>query len=384
MAGKYVDFVHKVVELLLQYAPDIVEIDRFFTDSTAFPLPAMDPNYVVGQLKKYVFGLSFPGTQKQLNAFFQTLGERAALGHEQNNLVTQLSTALSEDFELGDTAKPTMRAYFLHAIFPAYIETALEHPAGWILGVPVLRALCQVIQNLKVNIDSTSYGSIQSVISMFATVLDSMRRAASQSMTTNDAFSTRHIIGTLFLLLKALTHALPLVSWFYEDADESLRATVKDCSDFLIRFAAYARKMVTRRHDDEAQRPLDVLAMSDRPHSAFEAGRKHAKDTLRAYLAARWVSGGNGTWSINDPGTSGGRRPVSLPEYPGEMGTEEQAREEFVKMVEELTCVAARTHVFGRVVKELDVDVWSIEGRGLPWRERAHGKSLKFLGRLFV
>jgi len=344
----------------------------------------MDPNYVVGQLKKYVFGLSFPGTQKQLNVFFQTLGERAALGHEQNNLVTQLSTALSEDFEVGDTTKPTMRAYFLHAIFPAYIESALENPAGWVLGVPVLKAICQVIQNLKFNMDSTSHSSIQSVISMLAAVLDSMRRAASQSMTTNGAFSTRHIIGTLFLLLKALSHAIPLISWLYEGADSSLRVTAKDCGDFLIRFAAYARKMVTRRQDDETQRPLDILVMSERPHSAFEAGRKHAKDMLCAYLASRWVSGADGPWLINDMGTSGGRRPVSLPEYPGEMGTEKEAVEGFAKMVEELMCVAARTHVFGRVVKELDIGVWAIEGKGLPWGERTRGKSLKFLGKLFV
>lgn len=373
-----------MVELLLQYAPNIVGIDRFFTDSTAFPLPVMDPNYIVGQLKKYVFGLSFPGTQKQLNAFFQTLGERAALGHEQNNLLTQLSTALSEDFELGDMAKPTMRTYFVHAIFPAYIETALEHPAGWILGVPVLRALCQVIQTLKVNIDSTNRGSIQSAISMLATVLDSMRRAASQSMTTNDAFSTPHIVGTLSLLLKALSNAIPLISWIYDDADTSLRTTAKDCGDFLIRFAAYARKMVTRRQDDGARRPLDILAMSERPRSAFDGGRKHAKDTLHTYLAARWVSGGNGVWFVNDMGTSGGRRPVSLPEYPWEMRTEEEAREGFVGLVEELTCVAARTHVFGRVVRELDADVWAIEGRGFPWEERVRGRSLKFLGQLFV
>jgi len=36
VSGAYVDFVHRVVEFLLQYSTDIVEIDKFFTDSSAF------------------------------------------------------------------------------------------------------------------------------------------------------------------------------------------------------------------------------------------------------------------------------------------------------------------------------------------------------------
>jgi len=46
--------------------------------------------------------------------------------------------------------------------------------------------------------------------------------------------------------------------------------------------------MVTGRQDDEAQRPLDILAMSERPPSGFEAGRRHCKDTLRS----TWQRGG--------------------------------------------------------------------------------------------
>jgi len=33
-----------------------------------------------------------------------------------------------------------MRAYFLHAVFPAYIEAALEHPAGWVFGVACIES----------------------------------------------------------------------------------------------------------------------------------------------------------------------------------------------------------------------------------------------------
>jgi hypothetical protein len=363
--------VHKVVEFHLQHATDIVELDRFFTDSSAFPLPATDPNYVVGQLKKYVFGLSFPGTQKQLNVFFQTLGERAVLGGEQDRLVSQLSTALSEDFEAGDHGKPTMRAYFLHAIFPSYIEIALEHPAGWVLGVPILRALSKVLEDLKLNIDSTHPGSLASVRSMLSTVLDSMRRAASTSMATADAFSVLHIIGVLTLLLQAFVPVIKLADWV--GADEAAR----DCADFIIRFAAYARKMVTvrERREDEAQRPLDVRAMSDRPQNMFEGGRKHCKDTLKAYFVARWTRTGE-RWMVLD-------RTVETPRYPGEYEEgDDGVKGLFVRAVEEVMTVAARTEVLGEAVRDVDKEVWRMEGRGWPWR-RDGGRGVRGLEAVF-
>jgi len=126
-----------------------------------------------------------------------------------------------------------MRAYFLHAVFPAYIEAALEHPAGWVFGVPVLKALRNVVSNLKINMDSTSYACANSTISMLATILDSMRRAANRAMSTNDAFSTPHTLGTLTLLLKVLAATIPVLAWIYDEANETLRETAKECSDFF-------------------------------------------------------------------------------------------------------------------------------------------------------
>lgn len=365
MSGAYVDFVHRVVEFLLQYTADIVELDKFFTDSSAFPLPAMDPNYVVGQLKKYVFGLSFSGTQKQLNAFFQTLSERAALGNEQDGLISQLSVALSEDFERGDPGRPTMRAYFVHAIFPAYIETALEHPAGWVLGVPALRALGNVTAELRFHVDSTRHASTASTISMLATLLDSLRRAASHAMSLENAFAAPNILGTLTLLLRVLAAAIPVLAWLYDgaddaDADDAHRETATDCGDFLIRFAAYARKIATGRHDDEAQRPLDILAMSERPASAFEAGRQHCKDSLAQYLASKWRWRGDyggddalsadGLWLVGD-------RTAEQPDVPG--------LPEFLHTVAEVIRIAARTEVFGAVARDVDLPLWTEE-----WRSR--------------
>jgi hypothetical protein len=264
-----------------------------------------------------------------------------------------------------------MRAYFLHAVFPAYVEIALEQPAGWVLGVPCLRALCHVLHDLKLNIDSTNPACTASVKSMLATILDSMRRAASVSMATNDAFSVPHIIGTLTLLLRAFVHVIKLLDWLCGD-DQDLDEAVRDCAEFLIRFGAYARKMVTTargcgEQEEEAQRPLDVRAMSDRPPSPFELGRKHCKDTLKTYLLARWSRVGEG-WAVLD-GAAG--RVVSLPRYPGEDeedGGGGGAKAAFEGAVEEVLRVAARTEVLGEAVREVDAGVWRREGRGWPYR----------------
>lgn len=378
------DFVHRVVEFLLQHTTDIVELDRFFTDSSEFPLPAMDPNYVVGKLKKYSTGISFSGTQKQLNAFFQALGERAALGNEQQQLVTQLSTALSEEFESGNPAKPTMRAYFMHAVFPAYVEAALnkEHPEAWVLAFPVLSAQARVLRDLKLSMDSAMFLCVNSTIAMLATTLDSFRRTASMALgedtralttvesylraarMTDRALSSPHVVATLTLLLRALVHAIPLLAWIYEDAPRAPRETARDSVDFLVRFAVYARRVVGGAQEgEEVQRPLDVLAACRRPESVFGGGRRLAKGSLLGYLK-RWERGVvDGTWFVSG-------RAVVVPEVG------EGWREEFGSAVEAVLEAVGREGVFGGGAAD--------DGGGsLRMRERKRVGVQVVLGRLF-
>lgn len=166
-----------MVEYLQQYSTDLVSIDKFFIDSTAFPLPATDPTYVVGRLKNYGLKLHHPRTHKVLFSFFQSLCERAAVDGQQEYLVSQLATALSGEFEDGDSTKPTMRALFLEAVFPVYVECAFREPCGWILAIPVLKASGQLISAMQGDIDSTHHGCVKSVLSMFTSLLEGMRLA---------------------------------------------------------------------------------------------------------------------------------------------------------------------------------------------------------------
>lgn len=171
--------MQQVVEYLQQHSIDLISIDKFFTDSTAFPLPTDDPLYVVGRLKNYGLKLHNPRAHKELFSFFQSLCQRAAVDGQQEYLVSQLTTALSGNFENGDPTKPTIRAFFLEVIFPVYLECTFRESCGWIMAVPILKASDRVISRMREDIDSTSYGCVKSILSMLSSLLNGIRLAVS-------------------------------------------------------------------------------------------------------------------------------------------------------------------------------------------------------------
>jgi len=155
----YVDFVHKVIEYLQQYAVRICPVDSFFLDPASFPLPATDPTYVVGRLKSYGFRLQDPKTAKQLLTFVQAVTERAVAEGQQEYLIDQLIAAMSTDFDIRSPARPTLRSFLLQAIFPAYIEHSTES-CGAFLAMPILQALQEVFKNACTGIDAFEEATI--------------------------------------------------------------------------------------------------------------------------------------------------------------------------------------------------------------------------------
>lgn len=164
-----------VVEYLQQHTVDLVSVDVFFTNPESFPLPTTDPTYVVGKLKNYGLKLHNQRGQRQLTSFVQSVFERAAIDGDQKYLVGQLTTALSGTFEDGDQNKPTLKAFFLEVIFPAYVECTFCKPCGWILGIPALKALEKVVTMTRGDLDSTFHPCVTSVLSMLTSILESMR-----------------------------------------------------------------------------------------------------------------------------------------------------------------------------------------------------------------
>jgi hypothetical protein len=181
--GSYVDFVQRIVSSMQQYTADICHIDRFFTDSAAFPLPANDPTYVVGKLRAYVPKLSEESKRKALATFVHTVSERAAVDNQQAYLVDQFVTAVTGVPERGNSKATSLRHVLLTAVFPAYIESALATACSWIMARPIIQACGRVAGEILYSMILEDPSSTAGVISTLSSLLRSMTRPLELAIT---------------------------------------------------------------------------------------------------------------------------------------------------------------------------------------------------------
>lgn len=231
--SSYVIFVQSTISLLQQHTSDICPIDAFFVDSTAFPLPAHDPAYVVGRLKAYVSKLADPRARKQLAVFVQTVSERAAVDGLQPYLVTQIHAALTGPGSAG------LRHVLCTAILPAYIECGVTTPSGWVLASPLVEAVGLVFADLIYELSGTGPGEeeelagrdAQSLSTVLTALLSSLTSLARRAVVGQ---SNRSCIGNPSLLrqpqnLRAVTQAfgaarasLTAVEWLHKTSTTPL------------------------------------------------------------------------------------------------------------------------------------------------------------------
>ena len=171
--GAYVEFVQHVVSYLQQYTADICPVDRFFTDSTAFPLPVTDPAYVVGRVRSYIPKLADSKARKQLVVFIQTVSERAAVDEQQVYLVEQLTTAIVGTLERGNPRAPTLRHVLLSSVFPAHIAGSLLTATSWILALPILQVVANVVRELLYDIKFEDHSSVSASVECLEAVFRS-------------------------------------------------------------------------------------------------------------------------------------------------------------------------------------------------------------------
>ncbi|KAK4555544.1 hypothetical protein LTR86_007297 [Recurvomyces mirabilis] len=198
--GAYVDFVQHVVSYLQQYTTDICRIDDFFTDSSAFPLPATDPMYVVGRLRSYGPKLGDAKARKELTVFVQTVVERAIVDGHQTYLVEQLCTAMDTGVERGSKAVPSLRFVLLDAILSPYLDTALDTACSWMLSSPILAVYGTTVSSLTYNLDLQDQSSIQAVAQITSTMLRNIRVPLQQALTYPGLLSLPHVQRVLALV----------------------------------------------------------------------------------------------------------------------------------------------------------------------------------------
>ena len=285
--GAYVDFVHRVVEFLQQHTSAICPIDRFFTDNGAFPLPATDPTYVVGQLKNYGLRLQDARTPKQLAVFLQSVSERAAIDSQQPYLISQLHTAMSNAFEDGVSSTPTLRSFLVKNIIPAYVEMAFSTACGWVLAMPYLEALQEVFGELLEDLDGANAGSIAAIASTITAFLNSMRQSLEilvgqcGESRSKDAKTLR----TMSACYSAITALLPVLDYIVRLPGPTLFAV--DDIEFLNSFAVYFSALL--RGDSDADMPNIDHNEKNLAEALISDIRRFAAQELRDTLTRAWV-----------------------------------------------------------------------------------------------
>lgn len=285
--GAYVDFVHRVIEFLQQHTSTICPIDRFFTDNGAFPLPATDPTYVVGQLKNYGLRLQDARTPKQLVVFLQSVSERAAIDGQQPYLVGQLHTAMSNDFELGVFSTPTLRSFIVKNIVPAYIEMAFSTACGWVLAMPYLQALQKVFGEVLEDLDGANSGSVAAIASTITAFLDSIRHSIGRLIDHSGQSRTKdaRTLRTLSACYSAMSALLPVLDYLVRLPGPTLSAV--DNIEFFKSFALYLSAVLCGDYDvdvpdiDHTERTLAETSISNI--------RRFATQELKDTLTRTWV-----------------------------------------------------------------------------------------------
>ncbi|MCJ1464731.1 hypothetical protein MMC07_003344 [Pseudocyphellaria aurata] len=285
-SGSYVEFVQRIIGFLQQHTLDICPIDRFFTDSTAFPLPAADPSYVIGRLKNYGLRLQDSRTPKQLAVFLQSVSERAAVDGQQVYLVGQLHTAMSNVVELGDLAKPTLQSFLIEAIVPAYIDVAFSTSSGWLLASPLLQALRNIFRGLLTSLDGTKAASIAGVVSIISAFVGSAQRSMELLIDHSGLLEQPQTLRLLGLVYAGITALLPTLDYIVRLLETPPR--VVESIYFFKSFAIFSSKMLLN-HDD-IQSPNMEEAIDHIAHdTGYREIQEFALKELRHSLGRNWV-----------------------------------------------------------------------------------------------
>jgi hypothetical protein len=242
VSGAYVTFVQAMIEFMQQYTADICAVDRFFTDSAAFPLPANDPTYLVGRLKGYDGKLDDAKVSKQLIIFFQNVSERAAVDDEQQYLVAQLASATSGTFDRDTPHNTSMSSVLLCVIFPAYIEVSMDDSAGWILARPLLRVCQTVFKDMLYNFSATNVVAVDALLDTIKLILSSMVKAVSPLEQSPNYIRQPSAMSTLSAMLRVISQCIPVVDYMRRRLGLAIQAA--EAIRYLADFSLYAARVI--------------------------------------------------------------------------------------------------------------------------------------------
>lgn len=298
--GAYVDFVQKIIEYLQQYTAEIVPIDKFFTDSGAFPLPATDPTYVVGRLKRYSSTLSDEASQKQLSAFLHNVCERAAADNQQDYLVGQLSKSVGGTWEDPEHHSLSLRIILLEGLFPVYLSKIFAHPCGWIFALPILEAASLIFSSIHHSFNTVDTKSVCAISGAAVALLRPIQAAVAHVARDTTLLYQAHVNATLHAIFDAATSILPVVDYskrLSRDEDEESEAVtilryLHDFAASLINLSSSCAAPTQETQDMQLPTPPPPP-----PSSPSSSLTNPQLNTIRTYTSTELTHSLNEKWS---------------------------------------------------------------------------------------
>ncbi|KAM0721031.1 hypothetical protein Q7P37_003316 [Cladosporium fusiforme] len=297
--GAYVVFVQQVVTFLQQYTNDhILPVDKFFLDSSAFPLPAADPTYVVGRLRSNGSKLGEAKTRKKVATFLHAVSERAALDGQQVYLADQFYKAMAGTTELGDVQAPSLRHVILTSIFPIYIEKALEGPCAWILALPILEASCKTVADLLYDTALNDENSIVAAREVMGALLGAVQTSIAQPIMHEDMLKSPHVLKTTAAMLELCRAAVVFAHHVQRSSKQatSVLAQLRALENQSIKL----EELLTRTPDpddfffEQSERDLmdidDEIDAPSAPTTRWPETEAFSARQLQQSMANEWLS----------------------------------------------------------------------------------------------
>ncbi|KAL8697866.1 MAG: hypothetical protein Q9224_002112 [Gallowayella concinna] len=285
----YVDFVHRVIELFQQHTSTICPIDRFFTDSSSFPLPANDPTYVVGQLKNYGLRLHDHRTPKQLAMFIQSVSERAAVDGQQVYLVDQLHAATASSTVREATNSADLRSFFLTIISPAYIDVALSTSCGWIIALPILQATKRVFSSIMADINGADMENLTSISAVITGCLGHLQRSLNPLYSQADPMKRPAILKMVAAYFATITAVLPALDYLWLMSGNYDQSSI--LIDFFKSFALFAAQSLLEHTDIEIP-DFDTIEEREKSNPRHTDVQVFTLYELRETLKKNWIRRG--------------------------------------------------------------------------------------------
>ncbi|KAJ5380559.1 uncharacterized protein N7496_002987 [Penicillium cataractarum] len=251
--GAYVDFVHRIIRFLQELTSDIRPVDPFFTDPAVFPLPSSDPRYIVAKLKRYEPKLASSKELQTLTMFIQSIVERATMDGQHDHLVSQLHSAMKDSYESGFLNKPTLRAVLLQCVFPAYIELAFSNSTAWLLGLPIIKSISLVFNDMLFNLNTKDSSCVSSVLKIFGAVFQATHQALRPLSNRPVRLRDPVVLMTLTALADMISSSLVVVDYIDR---------VTDAAEGVLSYLEWFREFFVAVSTLQAESTLDAAVAS--------------------------------------------------------------------------------------------------------------------------